>query len=77
MYSTQWYGTRNKVHRESKQKKKNLVVERRKLLWKNQHDDETFNKFMTEMMNLAATCEFGELCVGIQAILVLLNVTLD
>ena len=27
--------------------KKNLVVERRKFFWKNQHDDETFGQFMT------------------------------
>ena len=27
--------------------KKNLVVERRKFFWKNQHDDETFDQFMT------------------------------
>ena len=41
--------------------KKNLVVERRKFFWKNQHDDETFDQFMTELRNLASTCEFGDL----------------
>ena len=35
--------------------KKNLVVERRKFFWKN-HDDETFDQFMTELRNLASTC---------------------
>ena len=41
--------------------KKNLVVERRKFFWKNQHDDETFDQFMIELRNLASTCEFGDL----------------
>ena len=41
--------------------KKNLVVERRKFFWKNQHDDETFDQFMTELRNLASTCELGDL----------------
>ena len=41
--------------------KKNLVVERKKFFWKNQHDDETFDQFMTELRNLASTCEFGDL----------------
>ena len=41
--------------------KKNLVVERRKFFWKNQHDDETSDQFMTELRNLASTCEFGDL----------------
>ena len=41
--------------------KKNLVVERRKFFWKNQHDDETFVQFMTELRNLVSTCEFGDL----------------
>ena len=41
--------------------KKNLVVERRKFFWKNQHDDETFDQFMTELRNLVSTCEFGDL----------------
>ena len=34
--------------------KKNLVVERRKFFWKNQHDYETFDQFMTELR----TCEY-------------------
>ena len=37
--------------------RKNLVVERRKLFWKNQHDDETFDQDMTELKNLASTCD--------------------
>ena len=41
--------------------KKNLVVERRKFFRKNQHDDETFDQFITELRNLASTCEFGDL----------------
>ena len=41
--------------------KKNLVVERRKFFWKNQHDDETYDQFMTELRNLLSTCEFGDL----------------
>ena len=41
--------------------KKNLVVERRKFFWKNQHDDETFDQFMTELRNVASTCEFVDL----------------
>ena len=41
--------------------KKNLVVERRKFFWKNQPDVETFDQFMTELRNLASTCEFGDL----------------
>ena len=41
--------------------KKNLVVERRKFLWKNQHDDETFDQYMIELKNSASTCQFGEL----------------
>ena len=41
--------------------KKYLVVERRKLFWKNQHDYETFDQFMTELRNLASTCESGDL----------------
>ena len=45
--------------------KKNLVVERRKFFWKNQHDDETFDQYMTELKNLASTCEFGELHDGL------------
>ena len=40
---------------------KNLVVERKKFFWKNQHYDETFDQFMTELRNLASTCEFGDL----------------
>ena len=30
-------------------------------VWKNQHDDETFDQFMTELRNLGSTCEFGDL----------------
>ena len=41
--------------------KKNLVVERRKFFWKNQHDDETYDQFMTELRNLLSTYEFGDL----------------
>ena len=41
--------------------KKNLVVERKKFFWKNQHYHETFDQFMTELRNLASTCEFGDL----------------
>ena len=41
--------------------KKNVVVERRKFLRKNQHDDEAFDQYMTELKILASTCEFGEL----------------
>ena len=41
--------------------KKNIVVERRKFFWKNQHNDETSDQFMTELRNLASTCEFGDL----------------
>ena len=41
--------------------KNNLVVERRKFFWKNQHDDETFDQFMIELRNLASTCEYGDL----------------
>ena len=41
--------------------KKNLVLERRNFFWKNQHDDEIFDQFMTELRNLASTCEFGDL----------------
>ena len=37
------------------------MVERRKFFWKNQHDNETFGQFMTELRNLASTCEFGDL----------------
>ena len=37
------------------------MVERRKSFWKNQHDNETFGQFMTELRNLASTCEFGDL----------------
>ena len=39
----------------------NLVEERRKFFWKNQHDDKTFDQFMAELRNLASTCEFGDL----------------
>ena len=45
--------------------KKNLVVERRKFFWRNQQDDETFDQYMTELKNLASTCEFGELHDGL------------
>ena len=38
-----------------------MVVERRKFFLKYQHDDETFDQFMTELRNLASTCEFGDL----------------
>ena len=41
--------------------KKNLVVERGKFFWKNQHDDETFDQLMTELRNVASACEFGNL----------------
>ena len=37
------------------------MVEKRKLCWKNQHHDETFDQFTTELRNLASTCEFGDL----------------
>ena len=40
--------------------KTNLVVEKRKFFWKNQHDDETFDQFVTELSNLTSTCEFGD-----------------
>ena len=30
-------------------------------VWKNQHDDETFDQFMTELRNLGSACEFGDL----------------
>ena len=40
--------------------KKNLMV-KRKFFWKNQHNDETFDQFMTELRNLASTCELGDL----------------
>ena len=45
--------------------KKNLVVERRKFFWKNKQDNETFDQYMTELKNLASTCEFGELHDGL------------
>ena len=38
-----------------------MVVERRKFFLKYEHDDETFDQFMTELRNLASTCEFGDL----------------
>ena len=38
-----------------------MVVERRKFFLKYQHDDEAFDQFMTELRNLASTCEFGDL----------------
>ena len=41
--------------------RKNLNVERRKFFWKNQHDYETFDQFMTELGNLASTCESVDL----------------
>ena len=41
--------------------KKNLVVERRKFFWRNQHDAETFDQFLTELRNLAASYEFQNL----------------
>ena len=41
--------------------KKNLVVARRKFIWKNQNDDVTFEQYMKDPKNLASTCEFGEL----------------
>ena len=41
--------------------KKNLVVERRKFFWRNQHDEETFDQFLTELRNLAVSCEFQNL----------------
>ena len=37
------------------------MVEIRKSFWKNQDDDETFDQFVTELRNLASTCEFGDL----------------
>ena len=40
-------------------------MERRKFFWKNQHDDETFDQYMTELKNLASTYEFGELYGGL------------
>ena len=41
--------------------KKNLVVERRKFFWRNQHDEKTFDQFLTELRNLPASCEFQNL----------------
>ena len=40
-------------------------MERRKFFWRNQQDDETFDQYMTELKNLASTCEFGELHDGL------------
>ena len=40
---------------------KNLVVERRKFFWRNQYEDEHFDQYLTELKNLASTCELGEL----------------
>ena len=45
--------------------KKNLVAERRKFFWKNQHDDGTFDQFITELRNLTLTFEFGNLHVSL------------
>ena len=39
----------------------NLVVERRTFFWRNQYEDEHFDQYLTELNNLASTCEFGEL----------------
>ena len=41
--------------------RKNLVVERRKFFWRNQYEGEHFDQYLTELKNLASTCEFGEL----------------
>ena len=38
--------------------KKNLVVERKKFLCKNQNDDEIFDQYMIELKNLASKCDF-------------------
>ena len=45
--------------------RKNLVVERRKFFWRNQHEDEHFDQYLTELKNMASTCEFGELHDGL------------
>ena len=31
------------------------------MFWKNQHDDEIFEKYIAELKNLASACGFGEL----------------
>ena len=41
--------------------KTNLVVERRKFFWKNQHDDKIFDQLMKELRNLASVCKCGDL----------------
>ena len=39
----------------------NLVVERRKFFWKNQHNNKTFDQLMRELRNLASACECRDL----------------
>ena len=41
--------------------RKNVVVERRQFLWRNQYEDEHFDQYLTEFKSLESTCEFGEL----------------
>ena len=43
--------------------KKNLVVEREKFFWKNQHDEETFDQFMTATQQRYAPIEQEMLAV--------------
>ena len=45
--------------------KKNLVIERRKFLTKNQQPEETINGYITELRNLSSTFEFQDIRDGL------------
>ena len=45
--------------------KRNLIVERRMFLQRNQGPTEPINSYVTELINLAKNCEFGEIHDGL------------
>ena len=45
--------------------RRNLVVERRRFFQRNQDSEETVNNYVTELRNLASTCEFGTINEGL------------